>query len=424
MSKERAYYLISPAGNPNLGDEYILRCWIDTIRAADAEAVILCDVLNPDIAGEVIAPAVPRVRFVSYFWRLLWDLDGDSLPAGEGGGLEALDAGSRASLYADLLRGLAESYDIASFHFLGGGYFNAEWPRNYALIQIARELAARSGAKLVMTGQSFVPEDPERLRSLAGALGAFDVVDVRDEQSFALLRPYLDTGRLTQSGDDALLYFDDTLFPAPPLRPLPGRRLILCLQRDLFPADDVMAELLSEQAVGFLREACRIEGIVLVQAMPSDMTEVPAPVADRLERHGLRPEICGILDVMEKGIPICADGVAVTTRYHLHLFHAMAGARGVALQATPYYLAKHQSVRDMGSNWPILSRDSLRQGCWERALRKVAEGGFAPLGRRSPKEMAGRKRQVVRRLQERGVYASARRPILGGLNRFLRKINR
>jgi hypothetical protein len=89
---------------------------------------------------------------------------------------------------------------------LGGGYINAIWPHNLLVLEAARTASDVGGARTAVTGQGLlpVPAPPSPwVAALAEIAGAFDLVDVRDAESAALLsglrRP------VSHSGDDAWL---------------------------------------------------------------------------------------------------------------------------------------------------------------------------------------------------------------------------
>ena len=57
--------------------------------------------------------------------------------------------------------------------------------------------------------------------------------------------------------------------------------------------------------------------------------------------------------VWTHGLPLSARQTWVTSRFHLHLLAAAAGARGIAVgMKKGYYDVKHQSVTALGSGWP------------------------------------------------------------------------
>lgn len=69
-------------------------------------------------------------------------------------------------------------------------------------------------------------------------------------------------------------------------------------------------------------------------------------------------------------MPARAGQTWVSTRFHLHLLAAAAGASGVAVAGrTDYYPIKHESLRDAGSRWQLSTTAVLPQ-------QPPTDGGF------------------------------------------------
>ena len=60
------------------------------------------------------------------------------------------------------------------------------------------------------------------------------------------------------------------------------------------------------------------------------------------------------VDVWTHGLPLSGRQTWVTSRFHLHLLAAAAGARGIAVGMKGYYDVKHESVAALGSGWPLV----------------------------------------------------------------------
>jgi hypothetical protein len=149
------------------------------------------------------------------------------------------------------------------------------------------------------------------------------------------------------------LYRDDDL-----------REVMVCLQSDLL---DVTVPALA----GFLLDTfsewgVRPEQVGIVEGIPRVDREVFALVEHDLPGARFYP----FAEIMDAGLPAAAGQRWLSSRFHLHLMAAAAGAHGVAVSINSgYYTNKHRSLIDRGSGW------TLSEGL--RVPAMPTSGGFA-----------------------------------------------
>lgn len=176
-------YLVSAAGLPNYGDDFIARAWLDWLAAEHPDVDVWLDCVEPGRAAHLLDGVHPRMRTTNTLWQLSYLYGSDDNGAAEAEirrlarerGTPRLDAG------IELL------HTARSIHFLGGGYLNEIWPRNLNMITAASEVSRCTGALLFATGQGFLPLSPQRASWLAGLVTEFDHIETRDAAGAQLL---------------------------------------------------------------------------------------------------------------------------------------------------------------------------------------------------------------------------------------------
>lgn len=350
------YLLIGAVGGPNFGDEIILSAWIKAIREADNDAEILCDGYNPDNVAQFVGGDVYTLKSDESLWACTYSVVPDQEQKSSSSWRSIHDGfrePSRAWKAINCVDALAH-YNIDQIHIIGGGYLNALWPANYILLLLARLLAWRSAARIIATGLGLSPVKSEDISGLTGILSTFDYVDVRDTESYELLKMSVPE-HLSFSGDDALLFIHDGP-PKYPLQNIGVPTLVICLQNDLFPGDHIVSDLFSPASMELLKTH-GIHNIVYAAAMSADVAGPSTELRSVLENHGFSISSLDPRQLTESGFPVSDGGLVITSRYHPHFLASLSGYSGVALSTTGYYDTKHKAVRKMGSNWPVLNND-------------------------------------------------------------------
>ena len=363
-------YLVAPAGHPNHGDEQLLAGWLRFLRFARPGTPVVVDCHTPGQAAVLHHAEHPDVIFTDTLWRLASE-HSDAAEVVAFCRRAVGDLGVRPALASgvDLLRG------ASVVHLIGGGYVNDQWPHHLGVVAAAGEAGRAAGARVVATGQGFVPcADAGRL---ADALRDFDLVAVRDAASAELLagtsvpvRHVADDGWLALSTAGGV---DAGGLPVYSADPDACRDLVLCAQSDLVEPEalaDAVARILAEWKLPGERVTV-VESIpggdrvvwdeVCARAMAAsvagagggegedDDDEVGRALADLdLPRARFVP----FQELWATGLPVRPGQVWLTTRFHPHLFAAARGASGVAIRSgSAYYDVKHGSLAAAGSPW-------------------------------------------------------------------------
>lgn len=336
------YYLVATAGFPNFGDELILRGWLRHLAETAPYATVWVDTHSPGSAQMLVGDAHPNVRFTDTLWRLCWEAPSED-PWEVAAWVQ--HAVSDPGLAPRWHQGIMALRGIDVVHVVGGGYVNGIWPHHVGLLAGAAAAARLSGGRAAMTGQGLFPEPPGSEPLLRALTARFSVVEVRDEESAELLD-------VTAGIDDAFLCvgYEHVVQPRDvwPTGRLP--RVMLCLQSDLSEAGNqsvagvVLSMLRDWQVTG--EDVCVVEGIPRVDR------EVYALIEHELPGAMFYP----FADVWEKGLPVSRDQLWISTRFHMHMAAAAAGACGVALAVNrDYYVTKHRSLIDLGSGWTLVA---------------------------------------------------------------------
>lgn len=387
------YLLVGALGGPNFGDEIILVSWINAIRQNDPQARIFCDGYNlNNLAGfldglaEVVEPS-----------ESLWNA---RLVAEHGQSEGIWDYLQEHSRLLDNQKGLSDCLsalrlrNFDQVHIVGGGYFNSLWPSNYLILLLARLLAWQTGAQLVATGLGLMPTETGNLAGLLAVLRTFDLVDVRDKESYEQLQE-IEFDRLFFTGDDALLLLSDSNVRYP-LQKIGDNSFIVCIQNDLFDGDSIAEAIFTSQVMTSLK-LHGIWNIVFAMAMPGDVSGRAAGLVEKLKRTGFTVQSIDPDHLLKNGFPVSAGGFTVTSRYHPHLLGSLSGGRGIAISALSYYDTKHAAVRAMGSNWRILS-DVEVSDTFGEALETELSGKSEPCRLQDRAEFIRRKKELADRL--------------------------
>jgi hypothetical protein len=327
-------YLVSPAGNPNFGDEAIVAGWLRFLARSRPDADVVLDCPNPVRAAALLAGIHPNLSVTDSLWRACFER-----PRGDAAG--AWNHVRARVLLRDRARfhpELDPLYRAQSIHLLGGGYLNGVWAHQVGLV--AGMTAARqvTGAALYGTGLGLLPACPE-LPEIGRALSSFDQVSCRDSPSA------LHFG-LRFGVDDVFLGL--TTGQAPFTRAADAAKdVMVSVQSDL--VDPGWTSAVTARLSTRLRRALD-DGLSVgyVEAFPGSDREM----FERLDGLIAEEDFVSFDALWRGGLPVRAGQEWYTSRFHLHLTAAAAGAGGVALGVRPgYYDIKHRSLQELGSGW-------------------------------------------------------------------------
>ncbi|MDZ5621226.1 polysaccharide pyruvyl transferase family protein [Nocardioides bizhenqiangii] len=337
--KNPTIHLVSTAGHPNFGDEFIAASWLRFLAERQPASDVVLDCPDPGMATFLFEGLHPRVKFTNLLWRVSWmtmDADPD-----EGDVIVDRTVTELGSPLFDL--GLIELRRATTVHLIGGGHITANWMHHGRLVRAARRLAEVSGARFVATGLGLMPPiDPERIRD---DLGAADHATVRDSASAEMAG--VDLGV-----NDAFLGLP--ALPGFGARPDPTGQpgdVWINIQSDLAEPEVFEANV---AAVRAMLESGRFEGrtIRYLEAIPG--VDRDRRAYDLLADLIPEENFMSFVRLWHEGFPGRPLQTWITTRYHFHQLAAAVGAEGVAIEIDDsYYRTKHQSLAELGTGFPI-----------------------------------------------------------------------
>lgn len=335
------YYLVAPAGFPNYGDELIVAGWLRHLADVAPDATVWVDTHSPGPAQVLFRELFGHVRFTDTLWRLCSESSSEN-PWEVAAWVQEVvhNPGTAARWHHGI--SLLQQVDVV--HVVGGGYINKIWPKHVGLLAGAAAAVRRSGGRAAMTGQGLIPAAEDSTPLLRALADRFEIVDVRDAATAELLD-------VAPGVDDAFLSMGTDQFITPD-EAWPGEEppeVMLCLQSDM---NEVGKGRLAGAALSILREwqvpphkLCVVEGIPRIDRDIFALFEQEMPGA----------RFYPFADVWDKGLPVSSSQTWISTRFHLHMAAAAAGASGVAISISPdYYATKHRSLIDLGSGWTLL----------------------------------------------------------------------
>jgi hypothetical protein len=330
-------YLVTSTGYPNYGDELIAAMWLRYLAKVAPDSTVWVDCPNPGPSAVLLGDLHPRVRFTDTMWRLC-----QHAPSNEP--WEVCAHVQRAFANPGLVPRWVAGIELAAradiVHVVGGGFINNIWPRHLGLLAGAVAAVRRSGGRAVMTGQGLSPAPDEAGQLVRMIAGQFATVDVRDTPSAALIDP---APQVTCTGDDMFFGVEPELYRTDDLP-----RFMVCLQSDRL-------EMPTPALAGFLLDTLRKWDV-----RPAELGVVEGiPGADRqvfalVEQHLPGARFYPFGQLMRRGLPAAAGQHWLSSRFHMHLMAAAAGASGVAVSVNAdYYATKHRSLIERGSGWSL-----------------------------------------------------------------------
>jgi len=340
-----AIYLVSAAGIPNYGDDFITRGWLCFLAKRHPAVEVWVDCPDPGVAATLLARFHPRVHFTDTIWRV-----------SEQHAHEAELSVFREALRERVVALGTPRYDIglermrhaASIHFLGGGYLNSIWQGNLGLVFAAAEISRRFAVPLFGTGIGAMPLSPEARSAFLEEVPQFSYFEARDDET-------ADALGAVHGYDDAFLGIG---YPGWNSQDpdLPGAMVLI--QGD-FADDDLRGEV--DRVVDmFVRRYAASpagEGLAFVEAYPPVDGQRWAEYRVRYPAARYFP----FQGIWEEGLPLAPGQKWLTTRFHLHLLGAAGGVAGTAINVRDdYYGTKHRSLWRLGTGWQVMDASDLR----------------------------------------------------------------
>lgn len=339
VTDRRVFYLVATSGHPNYGDELILRRWLRLLAKIAPDAQVWIDTPEPGLTAALFHTEHPGLQTTNILYRLCWESSSADPVEVRRHVLAALDDPGRAPRLVAGLR-LLRSIDV--FHIVGGGYLNSLWPQHLGLVAVGEWLAANTGAVVGATGLGLLPASTGVEEVWASSGRAFDVLTVRDVESFSMLEAQGVTVGL--GPDDAFLGGLAGVYDTTPGAP----DFMVCVQMDMHSVEpESLAEAVRKTLSAW---GATPERTGFVECIP----RVDRVIYDALADEFSASRFYSLWDMVDHGFPARAGQRWISSRYHPHILAAAAGAEGVALElGEGYYGIKHRAVRAFGSGWRI-----------------------------------------------------------------------
>lgn len=331
LSKRGPIYLVAAAGQPNFGDEFITRAWLDWLAKHHPKREVWLDCMEPGRAAHLFADTHPRLKTTNTLWQL----------AHMGGPDDISEAAARIDRFVTELGspkvdfGLRTLRNMSSVHLLGGGFINALWPRNLGIVAAMASVKRNYGVRVYATGQGLLPCEGATRRWLREQLATFDYAESRDAYS-------AEAFDIVEGTDDAFLAFAND---RPIYAPAESAPMSMVLVQGDMP-EYVNDEWAEATISSFVEQQGGVKRVGFAEGIPPEDSRF---AGDWVTQGA---EFYPFMRIWEEGFPAREGQTWLTTRFHFHLLAAAAGAAGAALDIRPgYYDVKHDLLRKLKTGW-------------------------------------------------------------------------
>lgn len=341
-SETTVIYLIGGSGSPNFGDELMLLHWLryTAERFGSASASVVVDNNNERNSVNLFGERFPHARFVSLFKRLRHPNQSKDFMENLRYGFGFFTEGTYKS-HPQLVEALPALAESRLLHVYGGGYINTSLsPHGAILLGMVADAKRNFGMKLAGTGLGLSPltfEPGTPTRELAQVVELFDLLEVRDVQSYQQLRRYVGAQpSLVLGHDDSLVY---------PLQRNPQRtghrklHLSAIKSGNMFERPEVIAQV--------KRNLDRFDELVYWNCAP----HLEAPVIEQIHKRFDNVRVAPVEELLFDGPPVDPGDYMLTMRFHPHMVASRLGCSGQFWSGSPYYDHKHGSVNQLGSRF-------------------------------------------------------------------------
>ncbi|WP_374834249.1 polysaccharide pyruvyl transferase family protein [Paenochrobactrum pullorum] len=332
-------YIAGGAGVPNFGDELMARYWLDKLsQYSDVTfAGVRSKVLN-----SLFSNRFPNVHFSGALRNVIARSSADFWEAFRDGA-NALRSGVLLSMPVEEVERLMSA---SIFHLHGGGYINSKWPKHAFYLGLALALKEKNGCKLIATGIGLTPiqTPPDDIRPIfERALEAFDVFEVRDQESYDFIMQYDNSKQAIHNGLD-----DTFITPVTPITPVHNHRT---LHVSLYNNED--ADRVIERIPPRFIESFDLHKFWL--CTPQDAIQF-AKIAKRYPFFSALT----LETMIFENLPVSRLDFMITARFHPHLMASRAGSNGAYRAPTDYYKVKHGSIVALGSSFELTQMSKLK----------------------------------------------------------------
>lgn len=331
-------YIVSQSGFQNLGDDIILKTWIDLIQQKYPDTPIVVDSASPGLTGYLLNHK-KDVAVVDFWWRLSRFMFEQGVFS-----LESLRSEyDCVNLAEECLNG------VTHVIFVGGGYINTEYRPNLLIPHIASEFKGRFNFKIFATGLGMMPmvEDltDQIYRHFVRALHDFESIDVRDEES----EQYLKRCRLknvTRTCDDVFLAPLDQYVRCDGESEHESGRLILAVHGNC-GRDNEIVDFCYRLAKFHPNSA---NGVICLLFGDEDIRTAGRIAVALGDKYNVTFK--QFRELYGGGVIFRRDDYAFTTKFHGHLLLSLAGMKGMISSIDHhYYDIKQHSLLKLGSQY-------------------------------------------------------------------------
>lgn len=340
--------LITGSGEPNYGDDLILKLWINYYRTIGYDQDIVVDCKS--ISGSIeLHNFDQNVYFTKYIKKLTtgrkYCID------------EYITIGESHIQENHLFKGWnaakRKSFNILNFkliHLIGGGYINGNWPNSFAIFGAINSIKKLNNhVKIVATGLGLMPLEEiqaftmQRVSRIISE--SFDLFEVRDEYSYFHLNKHNFSTKIINGYDDTFIAPIDKIVSKEQLNndsPAIHISSFIKTPRDI--------QLISQSVENLANKGYK--RVIFWECNIKDSDNL-----DELKKVIKLPSVnIKTKQLIYGQIPFSADDYLITSRFHPHLICFRLGMIGKYLSTSSFYDFKHLSIKRLGS--PFESGDA------------------------------------------------------------------
>lgn len=349
--------LITGSGEPNYGDDLILKLWINYYRTIgyDQEIVVDCKSISGSIE---LHNFDQNVYFTKYIKKLTtgrkYCID------------EYITIGESHIQENHLFKGWnstkRKSFNILDFrliHLIGGGYINGNWPNSFAIFGAINSIKKLNNhVKIVATGLGLMPLEEvqsftmQRVNRIISE--STDLFEVRDEYSYFHLNKHNFSTKIINGYDDTFIVSIDKIVSKEQANndsPAIHISSFIKSPRDIQLISQSVEDLANKGYKRVIFWECNIKD-------SDNLNELKKAI--KLPSVNIKTK-----QLIYGQIPFSADDYLITSRFHPHLICFRLGMIGTYLSTSSFYDFKHLSIKRLGSSFECgyahFSPETLRE---------------------------------------------------------------
>lgn len=332
-------YLISGSGEPNYGDDLILRLWIKFYRESGYKKEIFVDCKS--IEGSIGVHQFDDNVYFGKFIKKLTTGRGFSADEYISRGYFLLE--NNSSFKGWNCKKVSKRFNLEKVefvHLVGGGYISGDWNNSFSIFGAMQSFHEKYKKKVFATGLGLYPlaeKIPEftidRIRKIIE--DCFSFFEVRDCESYVSLA--------TKTSNNIINGFDDTfLCNIESLVDIKSDKSDRALHISAFKVQE------NDRFLSAIQKTMESVGFKEVFFWESNKKDI-----ESLEvlKNCLRTKITvlQVKDLVNGNVKLNPLDVLITKRFHPHLICYRAGMTGIFDFGSEFYKNKHSSIINLGS---------------------------------------------------------------------------